>query len=201
MANQTKLSARLRSESGSNAVKAVRSRDAVPAVIYGTTQEPTNIEVNRREMEILLSHAAGESILVDLTIERGDSSSNHLAIIQEVQHHPLRGDIVHVDFHAVAADETIEASIPVEAVGEADGVKNYGGILEMIVRELPIRCLPKNLPEILHIDVAPLGVGASIHIRDLKLPDGVEATLDGDVTVLSIAPPKVSSTGAAEGAA
>jgi large subunit ribosomal protein L25 len=194
MAQQHKLTARPRQESGSNAVKAVRNRGAVPAVIYGASVNPLNLEVNRREVEILLSHAAGESILVELAIEEGSSTTNRLSLIQEVQHHPLRGDILHVDFHAVRADEMIEASIPVEAVGEADGVKNYGGILELILRELPIRCLPQNLPELLEVDVTALQVGDSIHVRDLVLPKGVEAAMDGDVTVLSIAPPNVATT-------
>jgi large subunit ribosomal protein L25 len=192
MAQQHKLSARPRQESGSNAVKAVRHRDAVPAVIYGASVTPLNLEVSRRDVEVLLSHAAGESILVDLAIEEGNSTTNRLSLIQEVQHHPVRGDILHVDFHAVQADELIEASIPLEAVGESDGVKNFGGILEIILRELPIRCLPQNLPEILEVDVTKLAVGDSIHVRDLVLPQGVEAGIDGEVTVLSVAPPNVA---------
>lgn len=200
MSNHAKLSARPRPEAGSNAVKAVRTRDAVPAVIYGASVQPQNLEINRREFEILLSHAAGESILVDLSVEENGQSVNRLALVQEVQHHPLRGDILHVDFHAVSANETIEASIPVEPVGEADGVKNFGGILEIVVRELTIRCLPQDLPEVLHVDVSPLKVGDAIHVKDLVLPKGVEAILDGGVTVLSVAPPNVATAAAGEAA-
>ncbi|MCS7009168.1 MAG: hypothetical protein NZL93_04435, partial [Chthoniobacterales bacterium] len=84
--------------------------------------------------------------------------------------------------------------IPVEPVGEADGVKNYGGILEVIVRELPIRCLPKDLPDVLRIDVSKLGVGQSLHVRDLQLPSGVKCLLDGEVTVISVASPNVAAS-------
>jgi large subunit ribosomal protein L25 len=191
MSKQATLSARVRPETGSNAVKNVRARDAVPAIVYGSSVQPQNLEINRREFEMLLSHAAGESILVELAIEDQGQTVKHLSLVQEVQHHPLRGDVVHIDFHAVSAHETIEASIPLEPVGEADGVKNYGGILEIVVRDLSIRCLPKDLPEIIEVDVSALKVGDAIHVRDLKLPAGVEAILDGDVTVLSIAPPNV----------
>jgi len=191
MANQTKLSARTRTVSGSNDVKKIRDRGGVPAIIYGNAIEPTNLEVNRREIEMLLSRAAGESLLVDLEIDDAGKKTTRLSLIQEVQHHPLRGDVLHIDFQSVSATETIEAEIPIETVGEADGVKNFGGIMEVILRSLPIQCLPQNLPEVLEVDVSALKIGDSIHVRDLILPQGVEATMDGEVTVLSIAEPNV----------
>ena len=193
MAKQTKLPVRRRQESGSTGVKQVRDRGAVPAVVYGSKQEPLSVEVAKRTIENLLAHAAGESLLVELEIEGDTEPATRLALIQEVQHHPVRGDVLHIDFHAVSATETIEAEIPVEPVGEADGVKNFGGILEQILRALPIRCLPQNLPEIIHVDVAPLKVGDTIHVRDLVLPEGVEAAIDGEVTVLAIAEPNVAA--------
>lgn len=192
MAKQTQLAAKPRSESGSNAVKRVRARGGVPAVVYGKTTAPFNVEVNKREFENLLAHAAGENLLVELLIEEKTGQRKCLSLVQQVQHHPIRGDVLHVDFHAVSADETIEALIPIEPVGEADGVKNYGGILEVIVRELPVRCLPKDLPEVIHVDVTHLGVGQNLHVRDIKLPEGVSAALDGGITVLSVVESKVS---------
>jgi large subunit ribosomal protein L25 len=197
MSKQSKLFARSRSEAGSTAVKAVRARDAVPAVIYGKSLQPQNIEINRREFEILLAHAAGESILVDLEIESGGEKTSHLSLVQEVQHHPLRRDILHVDFQAVSATDNIEASIPLELVGESDGVKNFGGLLELILRELPIRCLPKDLPDVIPVDVSHLGVGDSLHVKDLILPSGVTSAMDGEVTVLSVVAPKVVATATA----
>lgn len=193
MSKQIKLNARARSASGRNAVREVRRQGNVPANIYGSRMAPMNLEINRREIETLLSHSAGEHFLVDLQIEEDGKVRSNLSLIQEVQHHPVRGDVLHVDFHAVSADETIESEIPIETVGEADGVKNFGGILELILRALPIRCLPQNLPEILTIDVTDLNVGQSIHVRDLQLPEGVEAVLDGGVTVVAVAEPKVAA--------
>jgi len=198
MAKQVKLSARPRSESGRNAVKSVRSRGAVPAVIYGVRTKPSNLEVTRRDLEVILSHAVGESILVDLEINDGSKVTNQLTLIQEVQHHPIRREIVHVDFHAVSMTEKITAEISIEPFGEPDGVKNFGGLLEQSMRSISIKCLPQNLPEIIKVDVSALKVGESIHIRDLALPEGVEANEDADLTVFIVAEPAVSDAPANE---
>jgi len=192
MAKQVKLSARPRSESGRNAVKAVRARGGVPAVIYGSKTEPANLEVSRREIEALLSHAVGENILVDLEIEEGGKKTNRLSLIQEVQHHPLRREVLHVDFHAVSMTEEISADVVIESTGEPDGVKNFGGLLEQSMRSVSIKCLPQNLPEIIRVDVSPLKIGDSIHVRDLPLPAGVTATDDADLTVFIVAEPTVA---------
>lgn len=190
MANQVKLTARSRSEAGRNAVKQVRARGAVPAIMYGAHDEPTNLEVNLREIEALLAHAASEHVLIDLEIS---GSGNKLALIQEVQHHPVRGDILHVDFHAVSMTETVESEVPIEATGEAEGVKTYGGILQQQVRTLEIECLPQNLPSVLMVDVSGLGVGDSIHVKDIVLPEGVTALAEPDVTVFIVSEPNVAA--------
>jgi large subunit ribosomal protein L25 len=192
MAKQAKLSARPRSESGRNAVKQVRARGGVPAVIYGSKDKPANLEVSRRDIEALLSHAVGENILVDLQIEEGGKTTSRLSLIQEVQHHPLRREVLHVDFHAVSMTEKISADIVIESVGEPDGVKNFGGLLEQSMRSVTIRCLPQNLPEIIRVDVSALKIGDSIHVRDLPLPAGVEADEDADLTVFIVAEPAVA---------
>ena len=193
MAKQAQLSARPRSESGRNAVKRVRSRGSVPAVIYGHKTTPANLEVSRRDLETLLSHAIGENILVELQIEDGAKKSTQLSLIQEVQHHPIARTILHVDFQAVSMTEEIFASVTIEPVGEPDGVKTHGGLLEQNIRSIEVRCLPQNLPEVLSIDVSALQVGDSIHIRDLKLPAGVTATGDVDLTVFTVAEPTVAA--------
>ncbi|MFA7345780.1 MAG: 50S ribosomal protein L25 [Terrimicrobiaceae bacterium] len=192
MAKQVKLSARPRPEGGRNAVKQVRARGGVPAVIYGSQDKPANIEVSKRDIEALLSHAVGENILVELEIEENGKKANRLSLIQEVQHHPLRGEVLHVDFHAVSMTEKISADIVVEAFGEADGVKNFGGLLEQSMRSVTIKCLPQNLPEIIRVDVSALKIGDSIHVRDLHLPAGVEAGEDPDLTVFIVAEPAVA---------
>ena len=201
MAKQVKLSARPRAESGRNAVKRVRARGAVPAVIYGSRTAPSNLEVSRRELENILAHAVGESILVDLEIQDGAKASNQLTLIQEIQHHPLRSEVLHVDFQAVSMTEEISAEVAIESTGEAEGVKTGGGLLEQSIRSISIRGLPQNLPEIIRVDVSALQIGGSIHVRDLPLPEGVRATSDGDLTVFIVAEPTVATEPvAAEGA-
>jgi large subunit ribosomal protein L25 len=101
--------------------------------------------------------------------------------------------VVHVDFHAVRADEKIHAAVPVEPVGEANGVKNFGGIMEVAIHELEVECLPKDLPEIIRIDVTALGLGQAIHVRDLQLPTGVSTRANPDLTVITVAAPRVEA--------
>ena len=194
MAKQVKLSAAPRTDVGRNSVKHLRSRGAVPAVIYGHKGQPANLEINQREISALLAHAVGENILVELEIPGGGSK---LSLIQEVQHHPVRGEILHVDFLEVAMDEMLHTEVPVEATGEADGVKNHGGLLEHSLRSLAIECLPKDLPEIIRVDVSALGLNQSLHVRDIALPAGVKALNDPDLTVFIVAEPKVEAAPAA----
>ena len=158
MAKQVKLSARPRADVGRNSVKHLRTRGVIPAVIYGPKNAPDNLEIDLREISRLLSHAVGENILVELEIAGSNGSTgttSKLSLIQEVQHHPVRGDILHVDFLEVAMDELLHTEVPIEATGEADGVKNFGGLLEHSLRSLAITCLPKDLPEIISVDVSP----------------------------------------------
>jgi large subunit ribosomal protein L25 len=203
MANQVTLSARHRTDVGRNSVKHLRTRGSVPAVIYGHKDQPANLEINTREITKLLAHAVGEKILVELQIAgaEGQAGTTKLSLIQEVQHHPVRRDILHVDFLEVASDEVIHTEVTIESVGEADGVKNYGGLLEHSLRSLHIECLPKDLPEIINVDVSALGLNESLHVRDLILPAGVKATSDADLTVFTVAESKTGAEPAADASA
>jgi large subunit ribosomal protein L25 len=194
MAKQVKLSARPRTVVGRNSVKHLRTRGFVPAVIYGHKDQPSNLEISHREIKALLSHAVGENILVELQISGENGTSGKLSLIQEVQHHPVRGDILHVDFLEVATDEVLHTEVPIESFGDADGVKNFGGLLEHSLRSLHIECLPKDLPEIIRVDVSSLGLNQSLHVRDIILPPGVKATSDADLTVFIVAEPKTEVT-------
>lgn len=198
MAKQVKLSARPRSHAGRNAVKQVHAAGFIPAVIYGAHEKPSNLEVDRKAFETVLAHAASEHILVDLDIAGVGSK---LSLVQEVQHHPVRGNVLHVDFHAVSANETITSEVPIEPVGEAAGVKTGGGLLQQQVRSLEIECLPTNLPEFITVDVSALNIGDSIHIKDLVLPSGVTVLADGDITVFLVSEPTVAEEPAAAEAA
>ena len=189
MAKQVKLAAQIRSEVGRTAVKKIKSQGFVPASIYAHNETPVSLKVNARDVDTLLSHAVGEHLLVEVEIAGG---TNRLAIIQEVQHHPVTQKVLHVDFHGVSATEQIESSIPVEPVGESVGVKSYGGILEQLARSIIIKCLPQDLPEVINVDISAMKVGDSLHVRDIKLPAGVTA-VEAEVTVVLIAEPNVAA--------
>ena len=197
MAKQVKLTAERRTAVGRSAVRKLKAQGAVPAIIYGAKDKPEALQVSRRDINALLSHAAGENILVELEI----AGKNRLALVQEVQHSPVGGDVLHVDFHAVSMDEKIEAEVPLEPVGIANGVKNFGGLLEQSVRALEIECLPKDLPDKLTVDVSGLNIGDSIHVRDIPLPEGVRTRIHADLTVFSVLAPTVEEEPVAEVAA
>lgn len=193
MAKQLKLSAAPRSASGRKISKQLRAEKRVPAVIYGGHEEPENLSIAHRDLEILLGHAASEHLLVDLEISDPTGVRNRAALIQSVQHDPLSTKIVHVDLLGVRMDETIVSSVPLEPVGESIGVKTYGGLLEVLLRELEVECLPKDLPEILHFDVSNLNIDESLHVSDLVLPEGVTAVTDAEVTVAHVTEPTVAA--------
>lgn len=188
MAKQVKLAAEPRTAMGRSAVRKLKATGAVPAVIYGAKDKPEPLQVKRRDINAILSHASGENILVELEFA---GAGNRLALVQEVQHAPLGGDVLHVDFHAVSMDEVIEADVPLEPTGTANGVKNFGGLLEQNLRTLSIECLPRDLPDIISVDVSALNIGDSIHVRDLPLPTGVTTRISPELTVFAVMAPTV----------
>lgn len=197
MAKQVKLTAQRRTALGRSAVRKLKATGSVPAVIYGGKNQPEPLQVSKREINAMLSHASGENILVELEIA-GDT--NRLALVQEVQHSPLGGDVLHVDFHAVSMDEKIQADVPLETVGTANGVKNFGGLLEQNLRSLAIECLPRDLPDVIKVDVSALNIGDSIHVREIPLPSGVSTRISPDLTAFSVLAPTVEEAPSAEAA-
>jgi large subunit ribosomal protein L25 len=191
------LNAFPRTQSRGRKVKALRSSGRIPAVIYGRQNKPQNLEVIAKELENLIHHSVSENILVDLAVEK----AKHLALVQEIQHHPLNGKVLHVDFHEVAENEKVTIMVPVETVGEAVGVKTGGGVLEHVLFKIKVRALPKDLPEQIVIDVTALELGKSIHLGEIKAPEGVELLGDKAVPVIAVALPKTEEEEAEEAAA
>lgn len=167
----------------------MRATGRVPAVIYGRQAKPQNLEVSAKEIGDLIHHSVSENLLVDLSVEN-DARAKRLALVQEIQHHPLEGDVLHVDFHEVTEDEKVVILVPLETVGEAAGVKNSGGVLEHVVFKMKVRALPRDLPEQMVVDVSHLELGKSIHLGEIKAPPGVEILGDKDIAVISVALPR-----------
>jgi large subunit ribosomal protein L25 len=182
--------------------KKLRDSGRIPAVIYGRAQKPQSLEVTSKELDDLIHHSVSENLLVDLAV-KDDARPKRLALVQEVQHHALSGKVLHVDFHEVAEDEKVSVMVPVETTGEATGVKNSGGILEHVLFKIRARALPKDLPEVILVDVSNLEIGQAIHIGDIKAPEGVEIIGDKHISVIAVAAPitEAAETAATEAGA
>src|SRR5438876_8200028 len=180
-------------------VKKLRASGRVPAVIYGRRTKPQSLEIGLNEIEDLIHHSVSETILVDLAVE-GGSEGQRLALVQEVQHHPLSGKVLHVDFHEVAENEKVTVTVPVETVGEAAGVKTGGGVLEHVLFKIKARALPKDLPELITVDVSHLNIGQAVHLGEIKPPEGVEILGDKNIPVIAVAAPRTEEEEAAEAA-
>src|SRR5947207_14868785 len=139
MAKQVKLKAEPRSDTGRSAARRLKARGIVPAVVYGGKEKSQPLQVSSRDINRMLSHASGENILVELEIAGGKGTKT--ALLQEVQHSPVGGDILHVDFHAISMDEKITADVPLEPLRVPSGVKNAGGLLDQNIRSLTLECL------------------------------------------------------------
>jgi large subunit ribosomal protein L25 len=189
MAKQVKLKAERRTATGRSAARKLKACGAVPAIIYGGKDKPQPLQLSARDIHAMLSHASGENILVELEID--GEKSNRMALVKEIQHSPIGSDVLHVDFHAVSMDETIQADVPLEALGIANGVKNFGGLLEQSLRSLAIECLPRDLPDRITVDVSELNIGDSIHVRQIQLPPGVTSKVLPDLTAFSVLAPVV----------
>jgi large subunit ribosomal protein L25 len=176
--------------------KKLRESGRVPAVIYGRQQAPQNLEVLSKDLDNILHHSASETVLVDLSVA-DDARPKRLALVQEIQHHPLNARMLHVDLHEVAEDEKVTINVAVETVGDCIGVKN-GGVLEHVLFKLKVCGLPKDLPEALVVDVTNLEVDKVIHIGEIQAPAGTEIIGDKSFPVIACATPKTEEEAAAD---
>ncbi len=206
MSKTVSLQVSQRAGIGRTALKAVRKAGRVPGVLYGKSKDKAvrsrPIEIDARKLAALLQSSTSENVLVDveLTDGAGKKVDQHLALLLDVQHHPIEDYIIHIDLHEIAQDEILHAEVPVTSVGEPVGVKTGGGLLETMLRTIRVACLPRNLPELITVDVSHLTIGHSVHVRELVLPEGVTASNPPELPVFSVFAPKeeVVATPAAE---
>src|SRR5258706_10571202 len=165
MAQKVALKAERRAPKGKGGARQVRLQGKVPAVVYGHGREPESLTLSLAELEKALTGVVAQSTLIDLTVEGNTIKT----LIREIQRHPVRSKIIHVDFYEIHADEKITLSIPVYLEGTPEGVKNGGGVLDQVLREIQIQVLPADIPERVILDVTALAIGHSLHVRDLKI--------------------------------
>lgn len=188
MSVQATLNAEPRQGIKKGANRKLRATGRVPAVLYGKDQEPTLLSVDAREAERLFQQISVENTIIDLKV-RGDGSKIQ-ALVREVQVGAVRPDLIHIDFYKIQAGVKLEVEVPVELVGIPNGVRQEGGILEQIVHEVPVRCLPDQIPESIQIDVTGLGLQDSLHVSDLKVAEGVEILMDPERTLCIVSVPR-----------
>jgi large subunit ribosomal protein L25 len=186
------LNATSRTATGKGVARKLRAAGQVPGVIYGHAREPQPLVLDKREVERLLDRIVAASTVIDLSID----GTSRRTLIREVQRHPLRPGVEHVDFLELVAGETVTVRVRIAFEGTPVGVRVDGGIFEELLHELEIEADPANIPERIIVDVTGLTVGHSLHVSDLKLPDGVELITDGDVTVCLCSAPRTEDAAA-----
>ena len=180
------LNATSRNERGTGVARKLRQSGNVPAVIYGHGREPQSLAINTREVERLLGTISAGSTVIELNVD----GSTARTLIREIQRHPFKRSILHIDFQELVAGEKVTVSVPLRFTGTADGVRNSGGILEETMHHVHVRVDPSLIPDHIDVDVTPLTIGHSFHISDLKLPEGVTVLDDAGATVCVCAAPQ-----------
>lgn len=177
----------LREPGSSNQARRLRRDGKVPAVLYGEDRDPRPIVVNPRDLVEILTSDQGENTILSLTVGEGNSQT---ALIHDYQVDPVTHKILHADFKRISMDVEVEVDVPVHLQGEPIGVKRDGGVLDQVVRELKVRCLPGSIPDAFDLDVSKLEIGDSLHVSDIEAPEGVVIEEDPEQTLAVVAPPQ-----------
>jgi len=183
------LDAELRTEVGRAKVKDLREQGFIPAVIYGEGKNEQSIKIVQRQLIQLLHQHRLENAVVNLKIKDDKKVKARSCLIKEIQHHPVKGNIIHVDFNEISLTKAIKVNVPVVAKGEPLGVKQEGGSLEHLLWEIEVECLPTDIPKNIEVEVSHLKIGDSIHIKDIKLPGNIKVLNSPDAMVISVAAP------------
>ena len=191
--SEYKLAAENRSDAGKGAARRLRASGRVPAVLYGHGSKPEHLSVDARQFGQALRTDAGVNVLISLEVGR----DQHLALAKEIQRHPVKGNLIHVDFIQVRRGEKVHVQVPVHLVGEAPGARE-GGILDQDLYQLNVEAEVTAVPEAVEADVSGLGIGDVLRVADLKAPDGAVILDDSEASVVSVVAPTVEAEPEAE---
>lgn len=192
MSVTAELAAEPRDETGKGPARQLRRNGRIPAVVYGGDMETMEISVDESEAIHLFEQISIENTLVDLKVQGEDEAFRTL--VREVQAHPYKHELIHLDFYRITEGRAIEVAIPVHLEGIPVGVRESAGVLEQIVHELPVKCVPEKIPESIEFDVTELGMHEAIHVSDVELDEGVQVLLDPERTICTVVSPKVVVT-------
>ena len=194
---QENLAAQFRTEKGKGAARRLRRQGLIPAVVYGQREDPIPVSLNPQQLTKIMRYGARGRSLINLTIDGlGDGPINTTVILKDRQMNPLKQTIMHVDLYRVVMDEEISVSVPVHTVGTAIGVEK-GGILDQLLREIEVRCLPGDIPPEIEVDVSSLDIGDAIHVESIQLKKATILT-DLEPAIVTVAPPTVLEEPVAE---
>jgi large subunit ribosomal protein L25 len=191
------VAAESRTETGKSSNRRLRGRDLIPGVVYGAGRDAQPVAVSPGAITDILRSDSGENTLFELEI----GGERRRVILKEFQREPLKGQLLHADFFEVALDKVIEVKVHIELEGTPVGVKNQGGLVDFITRELEVECLPTNIPAKLPVDVAGLELGQHLRVSDVKVGDGITVLTDPDVVVVTVVTPRADVAAAEEAAA
>ena len=183
------LKATTREGNGTGVARKLRAAGQVPGIIYGHGRAPLSLAINQREVDRLLSQIAAGSTVIELDVDGKMSRT----LIREIQRHPVRRQLLHIDFQELVAGEKVTVNVPLRFTGVPDGVRNAGGILEETMHRLHIRVDPSQIPDRIEVDVTSLTIGHSFHVRDVALPEGVTVLDDKDATICVVTAPKAEA--------
>jgi large subunit ribosomal protein L25 len=199
------LDAQPRAAATKGEAKSIRRTGRVPAIAYGDKEAPVSISVDEKSVQSILHSKGGRNALITLKI----GSTSHPVLIKEIQRHPITRSLQHVDFHRISLKEKIETKVPLHVKGEAPGVKLGGGVLEHLVREIRVRCLPTEIPASVDVDISTLQLNQALRAKDLPLPKGVEILMDAESVIVhvvtvhiveeTVATPEAAAAGATPG--
>jgi large subunit ribosomal protein L25 len=196
MAHLVTLAATPRTGTGKGPARQTRFRNKVPGIIYGRGRTSSPLELDAQALELALTGIEPESTIIELDFDGKKART----LIREIQRHPVRPDIIHVDFYEVQADQKVTLRVPVHLTGSPDGVRNGGGVLDQVAREVEIEVLPEHIPERVELDVTALMIGHSVHVRDLSIPNATILT-PADLTIATVVPPRAEEVVAVPGEA
>jgi large subunit ribosomal protein L25 len=189
MANRISLKAEPRLGIGRLKSRQIRGTGKTPAVLYGVGA-PQALQLSSKELVGALNATKAESVLVDLEIVGEKGAKKHLALLSEVQIHPLKDKVLHVDLHEIDPNKKVQAEVSVHEVGEPAGVRTGGGILDHLMRHVRVECLPQDLPSEIKVDVSNMEIGDAIHVKEIQAPAGVTFVNSGDLPVFMVHAPK-----------
>ena len=194
------LAAKIRDKAGKGAARKLRAVGEVPAIIYGHGREPQSLAIDTYTLERMLEKVSYKTTVIELEVAGGATART---LIREIQRHPFKRHILHVDFQELVAGEKVTVKVPLVFVGTPEGVRTGGGILDQVMHEMEIVVDPTNIPNHIDVDVSQLVIGHSIHVSDIRVPDGVEVLDEGSATVCVCSIPKavVEEVPAADAAA